>query len=274
MYTMKKIRRRLFILGGGFCLLAAASLFMLLSQRSKASVLKMDTCMQEEFRMQQLQPELYEEIQKTQGKEGDFGDILTTTMLHGKFFPQELWTDNSPYVKYKKEEYLLLKECYEAIWADLVYFPVPSREISFEDGWRKPRDYGGERLHEGTDLFGKVEEAGYYPVVSMTDGVVEQKGWLPLGGYRIGIRSPHGGYFYYAHLSEYEGDISTGDTVTAGDVLGYMGNTGYGPEETKGKFPVHLHLGIYISTPYQEEVSVNPYWVLKAMEKKIRNYTY
>ena len=98
--------------------------------------------------------------------------------------------------------------------------------------------------------------------------------WLPLGGYRIGIRSPHGGYFYYAHLSGYEANIRKGQTVAAGDILGYMGNTGYGSEGTRGKFPVHLHLGIYIEVPFQKELSVNPYWLLKIFEKKIRNYTY
>ena len=53
-----------------------------------------------------------------------------------------------------------------------------------------------------------------------------------------------------------------------------MGNTGYGPEGTRGRFPVHLHLGIYIEVPFQKEMSVNPYWLLKIFEKKIRNYTY
>ena len=41
---------------------------------------------------------------------------------------------------------------------------------------------------------------GYYPVVSMTDGVVTEKGWLEKGGWRIGITAPTGAYFYYAHL--------------------------------------------------------------------------
>ncbi len=53
-----------------------------------------------------------------------------------------------------------------------------------------------------------------------------------------------------------------------------MGDTGYGSEGTKGKFPVHLHLGIYIQTPYSREMSVNPYWVLKAVQKKIRKCVY
>ena len=46
-------------------------------------------------------------------------------------------------------------------------------------------------------------ERGWYSVISVSDGVVEKIGWLPQGGYRIGIRSANGVYFYYAHLAEY-----------------------------------------------------------------------
>ena len=130
--------------------------------------------------------------------------------------------------------------------------------FSYEDTFGAPRTYGGDRIHEGTDLFGEKEVSGYYPVLSMTDGVVEQAGWLPLGGYRLGIRAEGGAYFYYAHLSQYEREFTEGEAVSAGDILGYMGNTGYGQEGTAGKFPVHLHLGIYITTEEHPELSVNP----------------
>ena len=43
-----------------------------------------------------------------------------------------------------------------------------------------------------------------------------------------------------------------------------MGNTGYGPEGTKGKFDVHLHFGIYIDKKCKE--SINPYYSLKYIE--------
>ena len=111
---------------------------------------------------------------------------------------------------------------------------------------------------------------GKYPVVSMTDGVVENIGWLELGGYRIGIRSRHGGYFYYAHLYSYADGISEGDKVKAGKILGYMGDTGYGKEEgTYGMFDVHLHVGIYINDDDGNEKSINPYPYLKFAENKL-----
>lgn len=158
----------------------------------------------------------------------------------------------------------------EAIWNDIEYFPVPesttngSATVSYIDTWGESRTYGGERLHEGTDIIAAIDTPGLYPVVSVTDGVVTNMGWLEQGGYRIGITSESGGYFYYAHLDSYSA-IVEGDTVEAGQLLGYMGDSGYGEEGTTGMFPVHLHLGIYIDIE-GEETSVNPYWILKILE--------
>ena len=149
-----------------------------------------------------------------------------------------------------------------AIWDDLKVFPVETA-VSYENSWMSERNYGGKRGHEGCDLMPPKNQRELYPVCSMTDGTVENFGWLPTGGYRIGIRSPKGGYFYYAHLSSYAEDFQVGDAVTAGTFLGYMGDSGYGEEGTVGKFDVHLHLGIYIRTEQAEEVSINPYWILR-----------
>lgn len=166
----------------------------------------------------------------------------------------------------------------EAIWNDVKYFPIPEfkgeldLKVSYVDTWMAQRTYGGERGHEGTDIMAHKNQRGLYPVLSMTDGVVSKKGWLEKGGYRIGILSPSGAYFYYAHLDSYA-NIEEGDEVKAGDILGYMGDSGYGPEGTVGQFAVHLHLGIYLY-PNGEEMSVNPYWVLRYIEnRKVKCYT-
>lgn len=160
-----------------------------------------------------------------------------------------------------------------AIWDDLSYFPVPvsltypSLTVSFENSWMFERSYGGERRHEGTDIMPSQNETGIYPVISMTDGTVTSRGWLELGGFRIGITAPGGAYFYYAHLQSYA-DIRPGDKISAGDFIGYMGDTGYGKKEgTSGKFPVHLHIGIYLNSD-GKEISVNPYPVLKYLESR------
>ena len=75
------------------------------------------------------------------------------------------------------------------------------------------RTYGGKRGHEGTDLMPPTNQRGFYPVFSATAGTVEHMGWLQKGGWRIGIRSEQGGYFYYAHLSEYAPGMEEGKTV-------------------------------------------------------------
>ncbi len=165
-------------------------------------------------------------------------------------------------------------ELYENIWKDLVYFPVPESTeneeavVAYENSWMFERTYGGSYGHEGTDLMAGIQKAGYYPVVSISDGVVEKIGWLEKGGWRIGIRSLHDVYFYYAHLSSYAEEFKEGDVIKAGQILGYMGDTGYGVKEgTSGKFDVHLHLGIYIRTEEIRELAVNPYWFLKYLEQ-------
>lgn len=175
------------------------------------------------------------------------------------------------------EEY---RDTVESVWTELVWFPVPlsdaneSATVAFENTWMAERNYGGKRSHEGTDVMPSLDEAGYYPVVSMTDGVVEQVGWLEKGGWRIGIRSDHGNYYYYAHLDSYAKEWKRGDGVLAGELLGYMGDTGYGPAGTTGQFPVHLHLGIYVPLGADQEMAVNPYWFLKYLENKKLSYSY
>jgi len=179
-------------------------------------------------------------------------------------------------------------EVYEAdcailkqLLADAVYFPVPESSeneraaVSYENSWNYARTYGGERRHEGTDIMANIQQRGYYPVVSVSDGTVEKMGWLPQGGYRVGIRSEHGVYYYYAHLAEYAADLEPGRTVKAGELIGYMGDTGYSEVEgTTGNFPVHLHFGMYLNGTDGSEVSYNPYFLLLRLEKHRLRYRY
>jgi murein DD-endopeptidase MepM/ murein hydrolase activator NlpD len=154
------------------------------------------------------------------------------------------------------------------LYADMKRFPLDrgdtddASSFSFDNSWASARTYGGNRVHEGTDIMPPEQKRDYYKVYSVSDGVVTRMGWLPQGGWRVGISGTHGTYFYYAHLSSYA-DIQEGDTVKAGTLLGYMGDTGYSNTPgTTGNFPVHLHFGIYFIVD-GEEVSVNPYWMLR-----------
>ncbi|MGL4820645.1 MAG: M23 family metallopeptidase [Bacilli bacterium] len=119
------------------------------------------------------------------------------------------------------------------------------------------RSFGGRRSHEGVDIF-----AGYgVPVRATTYGVVELKGWNRLGGWRIGIRDLSNNYQYYAHLNGFSKDINVGSIVEPGTIIGWCGASGYGPPGTSGKFPPHLHFGMYHDNG-RNEWPVDPYGYL------------
>lgn len=191
-----------------------------------------------------------------------------------KFTLEEYKKLDYNYKEAGKAEYAKVCTAMSAIFDELEYFPVAKSSkskvwLSYENSFGADRIYNGEYKHEGTDLMAEKNVSGYYPIVSVSDGVVENIGWLEKGGYRVGIRAASGGYFYYAHLSSYA-DIKKGDKVKAGELLGYMGDTGYGKTEgTSGNFDVHLHFGIYIKTENFEELSVNPYYILKYLEDNV-----
>ena len=92
-----------------------------------------------------------------------------------------------------------------ALLEDAECFPVQKdshggESYYYEDGYGGERTYGGNRKHEGIDILTSNNQPGYFSICSVSDGTVEKIGWLKLGGYRIGIRSDNGIYYYYAHL--------------------------------------------------------------------------
>lgn len=171
-------------------------------------------------------------------------------------------------------EYESLYRYVASVFYDMEYFPVGcvannvDADYSYVDSWQFERTYGGERVHEGCDIMASLNQRGVYPIYSATDGVVEKVGWLKLGGWRIGIRSKSGAYYYYAHLSEYAREFSIGEKIKAGTLLGFMGDSGYSEVEgTYGKFDVHLHFGIYFNDAFGNEYAINPYPALYFCEK-------
>lgn len=241
---------------------------------SKKERLTKDIVNQMEYRDQEIGEEMLSYIMEKENP----GEEVGLYLLESKFGYQkfEMSHNDSSFQKLKKEwkkeeGWALFMQYTKAIWNDLEYFPVPmsttddSLNVTFTNSWMSERTYGGKRGHEGCDLMASKNVAGLYPIISMTDGIVRNKGWLEKGGYRIGIEAPSGAYFYYAHLDSYAA-LEIGDKVNAGDLLGFMGDTGYGEEGTTGKFPVHLHVGIYIYPG--EETSVNPYWILRYLENR------
>lgn len=151
---------------------------------------------------------------------------------------------------------------------DLQYFPIPAayrEEVTYEDSYGAGRVQGA---HEGCDIMDVQNREGYLPVISATDGVITNVGWLYLGGYRVGITAESGIYYYYAHLASYANGIETGKKVHAGELIGFMGSTGEGEEGTFGNFPVHLHFGIYVTANNGVESTVDSYPYLLEIEER------
>lgn len=211
----------------------------------------------------------------------EFAELLTMYFAtEGLVTDIEMLRKDIDFVKkYRYEDFREIAGYVYAVWNDLERFPVgevashPDAAVTFSDSWMQSRTFGGDRGHEGCDIMASLNQRGIYPIYSMTDGVVENIGWLRLGGYRIGIRSDSGAYFYYAHLAEYARDFKIGERVEAGMFLGYMGDTGYSDTPgTTGMFDVHLHLGIYLNDANGTEFSVNSYPMLRYLSGKSEIY--
>ena len=104
------------------------------------------------------------------------------------------------------------------------------------------------------------------PVIAVESGVVEIMGWNQYGGWRIGIRSFDGKrYYYYAHLRQnrpFHPDLCEGKTVNAGDVIGYVGRTGYSAtENTNGIETSHLHYGMQLIFDESQKEGPNEIWI-------------
>jgi len=175
----------------------------------------------------------------------------------------DLLEENISFVKeHQPEKFELIQGKIEAMWTDAVLFPVgaienePGATVDFANSWRQSRTFGGDRFHEGCDIMASVNQRGIYPIYSVSDGIVENIGWLR-----------HGAYFYYAHLSDYAKDFQIGEEVKAGTLIGFMGDTGYSDTPgTSGNFPVHLHFGVYFNDESGNEFSVNPFPLLRYLK--------
>ena len=271
----KRVERRLPVLIF-LCTLTAVLLMGTLRENSKLSRLDQHTITDTAFRRQQINDTVIRYLRTLKREER--GKAVGLYLLEkdsqakaAQYFSVDHLNRSEQFWK-KRPAWNTYKETCDALWNDVIYFPIPQSTkheeyvVTYVDSWMCERTFGGKRGHEGCDLIASKDRPGLYPVVSMTDGTIVSKGWLTKGGYRIGVQAPSGAYFYYAHLDSYS-DIQKGDEVLAGDILGFMGNSGYGVKGTKGMFATHLHLGIYLY-PENQEISYNPYWILRMIEEK------
>lgn len=130
------------------------------------------------------------------------------------------------------------------------------------DDFGASRSYGYKRNHLGHDMMGQTGT----PIIAVESGYIEALGWNQYGGWRIGIRSfDKKRYYYYAHLRQnfpFNKSLKEGDTVTAGDVIGYMGHTGYSAKENVNNINVtHLHFGLQLIFDESQKESNNEIWI-------------
>ena len=111
-------------------------------------------------------------------------------------------------------------------------FPVQS-PYTYTHDWLAPRV---GHLHQGCDIFASWGT----PVVAVENGTVTNMSNYGLGGISLHVTAANGDYFYYAHLSGYAEGLRDGDSVLAGQVIGFVGNTG-----NAASTPSHLHFEIH-----------------------------
>lgn len=145
---------------------------------------------------------------------------------------------------------------------------------SHYDDFGKKRSYGFTRPHLGNDLIGQVGT----PVIAVESGTVEALGWNQYGGWRIGIRSfDSKRYYYYAHLRKnfpYRKDLAVGSAVKAGDVIGYLGHSGYSTKENVNNINTpHLHFGMQLvfdesQKECNSEIWIDVYQIVNLLENR------
>lgn len=142
------------------------------------------------------------------------------------------------------------------------YSPI-AKGYSFNhyDDFGASRSYGYRRRHLGHDLMGNIGT----PVIAVEAGYVEACGWNQYGGWRLGIRSFDGKrYYYYAHLRKNHpyADMYEGKIIDAGEVIGYLGMTGYSAKENTNNINVpHLHYGLQLIFDPSQKDGWNQIWI-------------
>ena len=142
-------------------------------------------------------------------------------------------------------------------------FPQPSEETEFANTWGNSRSDG--RTHQGTDILGPQMA----PVVAAADGVIERIGSGPRSGYYIVLSHRDGYNTWYMHLNNdtpgtddgrgapeytYVVGFEVGDYVEAGQLLGFVGDSGNAEWTTH-----HTHFELH-----HNGRAINPYKYLQA----------
>ncbi len=198
-----------------------------------------------------------------------------TTELKGDSSPEELLGDLYKYYSYYHAAYdaalggLLGSYAIEVdgLWKPTyglkAYSPIAAGYgYSHCSDFGNSRSFGFARKHLGNDMMGSQGT----PIVAVEGGVVEVMGWNRYGGWRVGIRSfDSKRYYYYAHLQKdrpFAPGLQEGDIVQAGDLIGFMGRTGYSDKENTNNIEtVHLHFGMELIFDESQKECLSEIWI-------------
>ena len=195
--------------------------------------------------------------------------------LKGDRSPQELLGDQSKYFEYYHRaytaalgglvgSYAIEKDGeWKACYGLKAFSPIAAGYgYSHCDDFGVSRSFGFQRKHLGNDLMGGLGT----PIVAVEGGIVEAMGWNRYGGWRVGIRSfDSRRYYYYAHLKKdtpFAPGLQEGDVVQAGDLIGFMGRTGYSDRENVNNIEtVHLHFGLQLVFDESQKECNSEIWI-------------
>ena len=210
-------------------------------------------------------------------KESDMNDIIKKLKSGMKI--NEIAKNNKNYDYYHQVYEAVLKEFLgnykiktkskkgEDQWTEVyglkAFSPIAKTfPYSHYDDFGASRSYGYKRPHLGHDMMSAIGT----PVIAVESGTVEIMGWNKYGGWRIGIRSfDKKRYYYYAHLRKdrpFHMDLKEGSIVKAGDVIGYVGRTGYSMKENVNNISEsHLHWGMELVFDESQKECDNEIWI-------------
>lgn len=189
--------------------------------------------------------------------------------------PQELLGEAFRYYSYYHEAYSAVLGgllgsfaiCRNGTWVPKyglkAYSPIAEGySYSHYDDFGASRSFGFQRKHLGNDLLGSPGT----PIVAVEGGTVEALGWNRYGGWRVGIRShDRKRYYYYAHLLKdkpFAAGLTVGQTVNPGDVIGFMGRTGYSDQENTNNIEInHLHFGVQLIFDESQKECSSEIWI-------------
>ena len=212
---------------------------------------------------------------RTGGKCGLSSVKKAVAELKGDKSPQELLGDLYKYYSYYYEAYtaalggllgsyaIEVKGEWKPAYGLKAFSPIAAGYgYSHCSDFGNSRSFGFTRKHLGNDLMGGLGT----PIVAVEGGVVEAMGWNRYGGWRIGIRSfDSKRYYYYAHLQKdhpYAQGLAEGDIVQAGDLIGFMGRTGYSDKENTNNIEtVHLHFGLQLIFDESQKECNSEIWI-------------